>query len=119
MENLSEISGYTASTLVMLTFIAKDMRVLRTVAIFSNLAFIAYGAIAWLPPVLLLHMALLPLNIARLAEIVRASRATGGLTRPDAVARAQTQGADTTPRGHSPVAPWPIWFGTPMTAHPA
>jgi len=31
-------------------------------AIFSNLAFITYGSIEWLPPVLLLHM-VLPLNI--------------------------------------------------------
>jgi hypothetical protein len=52
MENLSEISGYVASTLFLLTFVAKDMRVLRTNAIFSNLAFIAYGSIEWLPPVL-------------------------------------------------------------------
>jgi hypothetical protein len=55
MENLSELSGYVASTLVLLTFIAKDMRVLRTAAIFSNLAFITYGTIEWLPPVLFLH----------------------------------------------------------------
>jgi hypothetical protein len=45
---------------------------LRTAAIFSNLAFIAYGTIEWLPPVLFLHLVLLPLNIARLSEIVRA-----------------------------------------------
>jgi CRP/FNR family transcriptional regulator, cyclic AMP receptor protein len=77
MENLSAMSGYLASTLVLLTFIAKDMRVLRIVAIFSNLAFITYATIAWLPPVLFLHVVLLPLNMVRLAEIVRASRATG------------------------------------------
>ena len=70
MENLSGISGYVASTLVLLTFVAKDMRLLRTTAIFSNLAFIIYGAIAWLPPVLILHLVLLPLNIVRLAELI-------------------------------------------------
>ena len=70
MENLSDISGYVASTLVLPTFVAKDMRLLRTTAIFSNLAFIIYGAIAWLPPVLILHLVLLPLNIVRLAEII-------------------------------------------------
>jgi hypothetical protein len=73
MENLSELSGYTASTLVLLTFVAKDMRVLRTFAIFSNLAFITYGTIEWLPPVLFLHLVLLPLNIVRLAEILKAT----------------------------------------------
>ena len=85
MENLSEISGYVASTLVLLTFVAKDMRLLRTIAIFSNLAFIAYGTIEWLPPVLFLHMVLLPLNAVRLAEIVRATQAKGGLIQIDGV----------------------------------
>jgi hypothetical protein len=74
MENLSELIGYVASTLVLLTFVAKDMRLLRTVAIFSNLAFITYGTIEWLPPVLFLHLVLLPLNIVRLSEIVRTSK---------------------------------------------
>jgi len=86
VENLSGISGYAASTLVLFTFVAKDMRVLRTIAIFSNLAFITYGTIEWLPPVLFLHMVLLPLNIVRLAEIVRATRATGALTNTDGLA---------------------------------
>ena len=71
MENLSEMSGYVASTLVLFTFVAKDMRLLRTVAILSNLAFITYGTLAWLPPVLLLHVVLLPLNMARLSEILK------------------------------------------------
>jgi len=60
MENLSGISGYVASVFVLLTFVAKDMRLLRTLAIFSNLAFITYGMIEWLPPVLFLHLMLLP-----------------------------------------------------------
>ena len=50
MENLSEISGYAGSTLVLFTFVAKDMRLLRILAIFSNLAFIIYGTVEWLPP---------------------------------------------------------------------
>ena len=33
MENLSGISGYVASTLVLFTFVAKDIRLLRTVAV--------------------------------------------------------------------------------------
>ena len=47
MENLSEISGCAASTLVLFTFVAKDMRLLRTIAIFSNLAFITCGRTDW------------------------------------------------------------------------
>ena len=85
MVNLSEISGYVASTLVLLTFVAKDMRLLRTVAILSNLAFIAYGTIEWLPPVLFLHMVLLPLNAVRLAEVLRATQAKGDLIRNNGI----------------------------------
>jgi hypothetical protein len=55
---------------VLLTFIAKDMRLLRATAIFSNVAFITYGAIVWLPPVLLLHLVPLLLNIVRLSEAI-------------------------------------------------
>ena len=53
----------------MLTFVMKDMRPLRVTAILSNLAFIAYGAMHALPPVLCLHFALLPLNLARLRQL--------------------------------------------------
>src|SRR5262249_40770395 len=90
MENLSEVSGYVASTLVLLTFVAKDMRELRIVAIFSNLAFITYGTVEWLPPVLFLHLVLLPLNLVRRVEIIRATHATGDLTQAEGAVRAQT-----------------------------
>ena len=104
MENLSELSGYVASTLVLFTFVAKDMRLLRTVAIFSNLAFITYGTIEWLPPVLFLHMVLLPLNAVRLAEVVRATQAKGDLIQTDGV-----------PSGKDPACLPPrlaqAWFG--------
>ena len=118
MENLSGMSGYAASTLVLLAFVTKDMRVLRTIAIFSNLAFITYGTVEWLPPVVFLHLVLLPLNIVRLAEIVRATHATGDLTQANGAVRAQTLGADMIARGQSPVARWPI-FLSPKTAYPA
>jgi len=105
MESLSEMSGYVASTLVLCTFVAKDMRVLRIVAIFSSLAFIIYGTIEWLPPVLFLHLMLLPLNIVRLAEIVTATRATGDLNRADGAFRAQTLCTDVPGRNHAPITP--------------
>jgi hypothetical protein len=90
MENLSEVSGYVASMLVVFTFVATDMRLLRTIAIFSNLAFIVYGTIEWLPPVLFLHLVLLPLNIVRLAEIIRATRSASDLPQTDGVMGVQT-----------------------------
>ena len=46
----------------------KDMRRLRATAVLSNIAFIGYGALNGLLPVLLLHLVLLPLNLRRLFE---------------------------------------------------
>ena len=84
----TEIIGYIASALVLLTFMAKDMRLLRIGAILSNVAFIAYGILGWLPPVFFLHLILLPLNIVRLNEVrrksyrLRANHARQGVERP-------------------------------------
>jgi CRP/FNR family transcriptional regulator, cyclic AMP receptor protein len=65
--SLIEPVGYLASALVLATFCMRDMVALRCLAIASNLAFIAYGAMADLGPVLLLHLLLLPVNVLRLA----------------------------------------------------
>jgi hypothetical protein len=65
--------GYLASLLVLTTFCMRDMMSLRAVAIASNIAFIAYGALAGISPVLLLHVVLLPVNLLRLAESVRSA----------------------------------------------
>jgi hypothetical protein len=59
--------GYLASALVLVTFCMRDMTALRCMAIASNVAFIAYGALADVGPVLLLHLLLLPVNVLRLA----------------------------------------------------
>ena len=69
MQMISEATGFFASALVLLTFTMKDMRLLRIIAIFSNVAFISYGVLDWLLPVLSLHLLLLPLNLLRLKEI--------------------------------------------------
>jgi hypothetical protein len=66
-----QIIGYSASTMVFLTFVAKDMRLLRVLAIFGNIAFLAYGYLVWLPPVFCLHFVLLPINALRLHEMLR------------------------------------------------
>jgi hypothetical protein len=73
MPAISEANGFVASILVLTTFTMTDMRTLRIVAIFSNVAFIAYSALEWLPPVLILHLTLLPLNALRLTELARGS----------------------------------------------
>ena len=64
--SLIEPIGYLASALVLATFCMRDMVALRCLAIASNLAFIAYGALADLGPVLVLHLLLLPVNVVRL-----------------------------------------------------
>ena len=67
-----QMTGIAAATLVLLTFLTKDMRLLRTIAILSNFAFIAYGALGSLWPILCLHLLLLPVNVTRLVEIQQA-----------------------------------------------
>jgi hypothetical protein len=66
--------GYLASLLVLTTFCMRTMLHLRVAAIFSNLAFLVYGFADNLYPVLLLHLVLLPLNVARFAELSTASQ---------------------------------------------
>jgi hypothetical protein len=67
----TEIAGYVASALVLLTFMTKDMRLLRIIAILSNLAFIVYAILGSLAPIFFLHLLLLPLNLVRLNELRR------------------------------------------------
>jgi hypothetical protein len=70
MTAMTDLAGYPASTMVLLTFMTKDMRLLRVLAIISNIAFITYGVLAWLPPVFCLHLLLLPVNVLRLRSLL-------------------------------------------------
>lgn len=69
--NGHDLIGYLASAAVLATFCMRDMAALRATAIASNVAFIAYGALAAVHPVLLLHLVLLPVNVCRLLEVRR------------------------------------------------
>lgn len=69
--NAYEPIGYLASALVLATFSVRAMVALRLLAIASNLAFIAYAALAGIHPVLLLHGLLLPMNVVRLSQAIR------------------------------------------------
>ena len=60
--------GYVAASLVLATFSARTMVLLRGLAIASNIAFITYASTARLWPILLLHAIMLPLNLLRLRE---------------------------------------------------
>jgi hypothetical protein len=64
-----EAIGYLASALVLSTFYMKTMIPLRCCAIASNVAFIVYGFLGEIYPVLVLHLLLLPLNVKRLMEL--------------------------------------------------
>ena len=61
--------GFAAAGLVLATFCMRSMSALRCVAIASNLAFIGYGYLGGLAPILLLHALLLPVNVYRLAQL--------------------------------------------------
>lgn len=62
--------GYFAAGLVLATFCARQMITLRSLAIISNLAFIAYAYWARLPPILILHAVMLPMNVMRLRQAI-------------------------------------------------
>lgn len=64
-----DLLGYAASTAVLATFLMRTMLPLRLVAILSNLLFLSYGYLAHVPPVLFLHLALLPINVTRLVAL--------------------------------------------------
>jgi hypothetical protein len=67
--------GSAACAATLLTFAQKRMWPMRISAIAANLFFIGYGALGLLYPVLLLHLILLPLNVARLIELTQQDRA--------------------------------------------
>lgn len=80
---LSEMVGYLASALVLLTFCMRTMMPLRLFAIGSNVAFIVYAVMAELYPVLVLHAILLPLNIYRTISLMRLLRRVRDAARGD------------------------------------
>ena len=64
----TDLALWLASALVFTAFFMRAIQPLRAVAILSNLAFVLYALGAWNLPILVLHLALLPLNLWRLAE---------------------------------------------------
>lgn len=80
---IAEVAGYIAAVLVFLTFYMKTMIPLRVVGICSNCAFILYGYLGGLYPVLALHIILLPLNGMRLREMLRLTNQVRAATQGD------------------------------------
>ena len=69
-----DILGMAGAMLVFASFWMKSTLRLRTVALASNVVFIAYALVASLLPILVLHCALLPLNGVRLWDLLAARR---------------------------------------------
>jgi hypothetical protein len=90
MPTTSAIIGYIASGLVLTTFWTNDLRRLRILAILSNIGFISYGALVWLPPVLGLHLLLLPLNAVRLMRMGKCSDAMNAYSQSSPSLETQT-----------------------------
>ena len=65
---MSDALGWIAAGLTVATFSCKQPVALRLCALAANAAFICYGAIAGLWPVLVLHAVLLPINAIRLMQ---------------------------------------------------
>jgi hypothetical protein len=68
-----DILGYAASGMTLATFAQRTMLPMRIMALGSNVCFIGYGAMGPFMPVLMLHLILLPINLARLRTLVRQS----------------------------------------------
>src|SRR5262245_49201920 len=84
------IAAWVAALLVFAAFFMKTMVPLRLVAIASNVAFIAYallglrsGIFGRVYPILVLHAALLPLNVIRLRQIRKLIDAVNEASRKD------------------------------------
>ena len=84
-----EIVAWLASALVFTSFFMKTLVPLRTAAIASNVAFIAYsllvmryGIFAKVFPILVLHGSLLPLNVYRLRQVMASCRHRGARAEP-------------------------------------
>lgn len=72
-----DLLGWAAAALMVATFACRDARCMRPLAVATNLAFIGYGLAASLPPIWALHLLLLPINLWRWAESLRALTPSG------------------------------------------
>ena len=72
----NDLVGWVAASFVLATFCAKRMATLRSLAIASNIAFVAYAYAADLWPILVLHSVMLPINAIRLREALYSNGAS-------------------------------------------
>jgi hypothetical protein len=63
MEYLTEYIGYAASGLVLISFLMKDIRVLRIVNSVGCVLFIVYGLLLFSVPVIVTNVAIVIINL--------------------------------------------------------
>jgi hypothetical protein len=78
LPSATDLVGYVAITLVLASASMRSILLLRMVAVASSFAFILYGALGEIYPVLLLHLFLLPLNLIRIGELLAVRAADAG-----------------------------------------
>jgi len=78
-----DVIGYVGAMIVFSTFYMKTMIPLRAAALVSNVVFITYGYLVLSYPVLVLHLALFPLNILRLRQMLTLTKQVSLATRGD------------------------------------
>lgn len=82
--------GWCACALMLMSFCCERASCLRSFAVAANLAFIGYGWLADIAPVMTLHLLLLPINLVRLVQALRGAHQRGKpFTAPDAGTSAQ------------------------------
>jgi CRP/FNR family cyclic AMP-dependent transcriptional regulator len=69
-----EVLGWLAAAFTFGAYAMKTMLPLRSFAIGANILFIVYSAALSIYPTLVLHLALLPFNLARLIQLLRQTR---------------------------------------------
>jgi hypothetical protein len=83
----TDVLGIAGALLVFASFWMKSTVRLRLVALASNVVFIAYALAAALPPILILHCALLPLNAVRLWDLLTLRRHAQAVPAPQPARR--------------------------------
>lgn len=90
---IHELLGWFASALMVATFACRRPLRMRSLAVCTNLAFMAYALTNGLPPVLALHALLLPINLLRAWQ---ARHGSAGDARPSLGAWSDHPGAGST-----------------------
>ena len=75
-----EVVGFCGSALAILTYWMREMIPLRIAAVLGCLCFLAYALLIGAYPLIVMEAILLPINLYRLAELLRSAPADGDAT---------------------------------------